>query len=38
MLAYQDVFMLTGWAAFAMLPVVLLMQRPQSGSEAPVGH
>jgi DHA2 family multidrug resistance protein len=38
MLAYQDVFMLTGWAAFAMLPVVLLMQRPQSGSEAAVGH
>lgn len=38
MLAFQDVFLLTGWAAFAMLPVVLLMQRPKAGSTAPAGH
>lgn len=38
MLAFQDVFLLTGWAAFAMLPVVLLMQKPKAGSAAPVGH
>lgn len=38
MLAFQDIFPLTGWAAFAMLPVVLLMQRPKVGATAPVGH
>lgn len=38
MMAFQDVFLLTGWAAFAMLPVVLLMQRPKAGAGAPVGH
>ena len=38
MLAFQDVFLMTGWAAFAMLPVILLMQRPKSGGPAPVGH
>ena len=38
MLAFQDVFLLTGWAAFAMLPVVLLMQRPATGAAAPAGH
>jgi DHA2 family multidrug resistance protein len=29
MLAFQDAFSLTGWAAFAMLPVILIMQRPR---------
>ncbi|MGO4909470.1 DHA2 family efflux MFS transporter permease subunit [Pseudorhodobacter sp. W20_MBD10_FR17] len=38
MLAFQDVFLLTGWAAFAMLPVVLLMQRPQKGHKAAPAH
>lgn len=38
MLAFGDVFLLTGWAAFAMLPVVLLMQRPKPGASAPAGH
>lgn len=30
MLAFQDVFSLTAWAAFAMLPLVWLMRRPPS--------
>ena len=34
MLAFQDVFLLTGWAAFAMLSVVVFMQRPKSGTAA----
>lgn len=37
MLAFQDAFWLTGWAAFAMLPVVLILQRPPRGAAAPVG-
>jgi DHA2 family multidrug resistance protein len=28
MLAFQDVFSLTGWAAFAMIPLVALMRKP----------
>ncbi|WP_312525704.1 DHA2 family efflux MFS transporter permease subunit [Paracoccus sp. (in: a-proteobacteria)] len=35
MLAFKDVFLLTGWGAFAMLPVVLLMERPKLGANAP---
>ena len=35
MLAFQDAFTLTGWAAFIMLPVILLMQRPDHISGAP---
>jgi DHA2 family multidrug resistance protein len=37
MLAFQDAFWLTGWAAFLMLPVVLILQRPPSGTRAPAG-
>jgi DHA2 family multidrug resistance protein len=36
MLAFQDAFWLTGWAAFLMLPVVLILQRPKPGAAAPV--
>ena len=36
MLAFQDAFVLTGWAAFVMLPVLLILQRPGKGSAAPV--
>lgn len=37
MLAFRDVFLLTGWGAFAMLPVVFLMKRPNytAGASAP---
>lgn len=38
MLAFQDAFMLTGWAAFAMLPMVLLMQRPGQRAAAAPAH
>lgn len=34
MLAFQDAFWLTGIAAFAMLPVVLILQRPPKGAAA----
>jgi DHA2 family multidrug resistance protein len=37
LLAFQDAFWLTGWAAFLMLPVVLILQRPAKGKAAPVG-
>ncbi len=37
LLAFQDAFWLTGWAAFLMLPVVLILQRPAKGAAAPVG-
>lgn len=37
MLAFQDAFWLTGWAAFLMLPVVLILQRPAPGAKAPAG-
>lgn len=37
MLAFQDAFWLTGWAAFLMLPVVLILQRPSRGARAPAG-
>lgn len=37
MLAFQDAFALTGWAAFLMLPVILIMQRPKAdAASAPV--
>jgi len=32
MLAIQDVILMIGWAAFAMLRVVLLMQEQKAGS------
>ncbi len=39
MLAFQDVFFVTGWAAFAMLPLVLIMQKPsKQGGAASVMH
>lgn len=38
MLAFQDAFWLTGWAAFAMLPVVLILQRPKSGAVHAPAH
>ena len=37
MLAFQDAFWLTGSAAFLMLPVVLILQRPAPGTRAPAG-
>ena len=37
MLAFQDAFWLTGWAAFLMLPVVLVLQRPAKGARPPAG-
>jgi len=37
MLAFQDAFWLTGWAAFLMLPVVLILQRPKPGAAAAAG-
>lgn len=37
MLAFQDAFWLTGWAAFLMLPVVFILQRPKPGAGAPAG-
>lgn len=36
MLAFQDAFVLTGWAAFVMLPVLLILQRPRRGAAAAV--
>lgn len=36
MLAFQDAFVLTGWAAFLMLPVLLILQRPVRGAARPV--
>ncbi|MFZ1469284.1 MAG: DHA2 family efflux MFS transporter permease subunit [Paracoccaceae bacterium] len=38
MLAFQDAFWLTGIAAFAMLPVVLILQRPAKGKAAVPAH
>lgn len=38
MLAFQDAFALTGWAAFAMLPFVALMQKPKTGAKAGMAH
>ncbi len=38
MLAFQDAFWLTGLAAFAMLPVVLMLQRPQKTAAAAPMH
>ena len=39
MLAFQDVFFITGWAAFAMLPLVLIMQKPsEQGGGAAMMH
>lgn len=34
MLAFQDVFSLTGWAAFAMIPLVALMRKPRTPQAA----
>lgn len=33
LLAFHDAFWLTGWVAFAMIPVVLLLQRPRTGAQ-----
>ncbi|MCB1369235.1 MAG: DHA2 family efflux MFS transporter permease subunit [Rhodobacteraceae bacterium] len=38
MLAFQDAFWLSGLAAFAMLPVVLILQRPPKGAAAAPAH
>ncbi len=38
MLAFQDAFVLTGWAAFLMLPVLLILQRPRNVSAASVAR
>ncbi|MFD1342590.1 DHA2 family efflux MFS transporter permease subunit [Litorisediminicola beolgyonensis] len=38
LLAFQDAFWLTGIAAFAMLPVVLVLQRPSGRSAPAVAH
>lgn len=38
MLAFQDAFWLTGWAAFLMLPVVLVMQRPKKAASGASVH
>jgi len=37
MLVFQDAFWLTGWAAFLMLPEVLILQRPKSGGASSTG-
>lgn len=37
-MAFQDAFALTGWAAFAMVPIVALMQRPKAGARAGLAH
>lgn len=37
MLAFQDVFWITGVASFAMLPMVLIMRKPSHAAEAPAG-
>lgn len=38
MLAFQDVFLMTGWAAFLMLPLILLMERPESNVKSSPAH
>lgn len=38
MLAFQDAFFLTGWAAFLMLPIVMIMQRPKPGAVSAPAH
>ncbi len=38
MMAFQDAFWLTGLAAYAMLPVVLILQRPPKAPTAAPGH
>ncbi|MFZ1725560.1 MAG: DHA2 family efflux MFS transporter permease subunit [Albidovulum sp.] len=38
MLAFQDAFLLTGWAAFAMLPVIFMMHRPLGTSQTTPAH
>jgi DHA2 family multidrug resistance protein len=37
MLAFQDAFWLTGVAAFVMIPLVLLLQKPKAGAAAATG-
>jgi DHA2 family multidrug resistance protein len=38
MLAFQDAFWLTGIAAFAMLPALLILQKPKKGASAAPAH
>lgn len=38
MLAYQDVFIMTGWASFILLPLVFMMERPKSDAPAVAAH
>ncbi|SDE74619.1 MFS transporter, DHA2 family, multidrug resistance protein [Salipiger thiooxidans] len=38
LLAFQDAFWLTGVAAFLMLPVVLILQRPTAGTDPAKAH
>ena len=38
LLAFQDAFLLTGIAAFLMLPVVLILQRPKTGAKPAMAH
>lgn len=38
MLAFQDAFLLTGMAAFLMLPVILVLQRPAKRTAPAVAH
>ncbi|WP_102226547.1 DHA2 family efflux MFS transporter permease subunit [Acidimangrovimonas sediminis] len=38
MQAYIQVFRVTGYLAFAMLPFLLIMSKPKGGGSAPVGH
>ncbi len=38
MLAFQDVFLITGIAAFIMLPLVFVMQKPHASSGSVVAH
>ena len=38
MLAFQDAFLLTGMAAFLMLPVILVLQRPAKRAAPAVAH
>lgn len=38
MLAYSELFWMLGWTAFAMLPIVLLMKKPQQAAGAAPVH
>ena len=38
MLAFEDAFRLSGYAAFAMLPILLLLERPHHGAAPVAAH